>query len=240
MNPAARQLPLPGPNRTVPTDEDRDEMMRGTREFPPTSSGSAEDVAEIRVGYAIEGQPVGHIPEKGLDPSDLQLAQLVDKIGERLAFERSGVRLYDGIISKHTAYGSFEGGPTTAELNHMRDEELQHMHLLARVLFDLGGDPTAVTPSAGVAATASRGVADVIVDPRTTLLQSLEALIIAELSDNECWETLAELTEIAGFEDVAKEFREAHEEEQEHLESVRSWLAAGQGRAGAGSFDEAS
>ncbi len=233
MNPSVTQLAQAGPNRTVhDTDELQDEMMEGTREFPPTSEGTAADVAQVRIQYAGERVPIGHISGKGLDPEDAQLAQLVDKIGERLAFERTGVRLYDGILSKHAAYGSFEGGPTLAELQHIREEELEHMQLLARALFDMGGDPNAVTPSADIAATMSRGVADVIVDPRTTLLQSLEAVMVAELADNECWEALAELTEIAGFEETAKEFREAHSEEQEHLDSVRSWLAAGQGRSG--------
>jgi hypothetical protein len=41
----------------------------------------------------------------------------------------------------------------------------------------------------------------VIVDPRTTLLQSLEAVLIAELFDNACWETLVELAQQAGEND---------------------------------------
>jgi hypothetical protein len=48
--------------------------------------------------------------------------------------------------------------------------------MLKSIIERHGGDPTAVTPSMDLQATASRGVMQVIVDPRTTLLQSLEAI----------------------------------------------------------------
>ena len=38
----------------------------------------------------------------------------MDKIGERLAFERTGTRLYEALVSKHEAFGSFPGGPSGA------------------------------------------------------------------------------------------------------------------------------
>ena len=36
---------------------------------------------------------------------------LMDKLGERLAFEHAGARLYEALLSKHRAYGSFDGRP---------------------------------------------------------------------------------------------------------------------------------
>jgi hypothetical protein len=78
--------------------------------------------------------------------------------------------------------------------------------------------------------TASRGVGDVLVDPRTNLVESLEAIAMAELTDNECWETLAALARLAGQEDLAERCEEALSTELEHLEKVRGWLAAGQER----------
>jgi len=63
------------------------------------------------------------------------------------------------------------------------------------------------------------------------LLQSLEAILLAELADNECWETLTGLARLAGQEELAEQCEEALVTEQEHLEKVRSWLAAGQGRS---------
>lgn len=92
------------------------------------------------------------------------------------------------------------------------------------------GDPTELTPSASVQVTAWHGVGHVLVDSRTNLLQSLDAILMAELADNECWETLTGLAHLAGREEVAERCEAAWLTEQEHLEKVRSWLAAGQGR----------
>ena len=88
----------------------------------------------------------------------------------------------------------------------------------------LGGDPTAVTPSADIAAVASMGIPQVIADPRTTLKQSLEAILVAELVDNDCWNLLAALAEKLGHDALADEFREALVEEQDHLMRVRGWV----------------
>jgi ferritin-like metal-binding protein YciE len=68
------------------------------------------------------------------------------------------------------------------------------------------------------------------VDPRTTLLQSLEAILIAELADNACWEALIALAQQAGEDTLVQPFEQALVTEQEHLMKVRTWLAAGQGR----------
>jgi hypothetical protein len=159
----------------------------------------------------------------------------MDKLGERLAFERTGTRLYDALISKHEAFGSFTGGPSKADLAHIREQEFQHFTMLQAAIEQLGGDPTAVTPAANLSTTASQGIPQVIVDPRTTLLQSLEAVLIAELADHACWETLVELAQQAGEKNLGQQFAQARATEQEHLHKVRTWLAAGQGRQRKGS-----
>lgn len=200
------------------------EMMAAVEEFPPTSDGAAKAIAAVRVAYAQEGA----------DPARPALAKqtplLMDKLGERLAFERVGTRLYEALLSKHEAYGSYDGGPSSDDITQILEEELQHFRMLAEIITELGGDPTEVTPSANLQLTASRGVRDVLVDPRTNLVESLEAIVMAELTDNECWETLAGLARLAGQEDLAERCEEALATEQEHLEKVRGWLAAGQGR----------
>ena len=65
-----------------------------------------------------------------------------------------------------------------------------------------------------------------ISDPRTDLRQSLEAALIAELADNDCWQTLVALANGFGREDLAAQFTEALEQEQEHLSLVRGWLGS--------------
>lgn len=220
--PADRTKPA---NRTgIAAAPDRGaQMITAVEEFPPTSEGNALAVAAVRVQYA-QGSA-----DEGADLSQ-ETSLLLDKLGERIAFERTGTRLYEALLSKHDAYGSFEGGPSRDDITLILSEELQHFRMLVELVKALGADPTELTPSANVQLTASHGVGQVLVDPRTTLLQSLEAILLAELTDNECWETLTGLARLAGQEELAEQCEAALLTEQEHLEKVRSWLAAGQGR----------
>jgi hypothetical protein len=151
---------------------------------------------------------------------------LVDKIGERLAFERTGVRFYDTVLDKLDASPGFKGGPSRQELEHIRGEELEHACMLQETLEALGADPTAVTPSADLAAIEGSGLGTVLGDPRTTVGQCLHALLVAELADKDGWTLLCDLSEALGQSELTKRFRAAEEEEGEHLTMVRSWVAA--------------
>jgi hypothetical protein len=156
----------------------------------------------------------------------------LDKLGERLAFERTGVRLYDVALSKCEVYPTWEGGPRTTDLVEIRDDELEHFGLLQRCIEKLGADPTAMTPSADLAANLSKGVPLVLADPRTDLRQCMEGLLVAELTDNAGWEALIALARDAGQDEMATQFERALEEEQEHLARVKRWVrGAGQADA---------
>lgn len=147
---------------------------------------------------------------------------LLDKLGERLAFERTGTRLYDAFIDKCTAV-SDNGVVDMAQLRDFRDEEARHFALVEQCIVQLGGDPTAQTPCADLAAVESTGLMQAVTDPRTTVVQSLHAMLVAELADNAAWEDLVTLAEKLGETDMAAQFREADTREREHLESVRRW-----------------
>jgi rubrerythrin len=187
-------------------------------------------MASVRIAYSRNGEPVGSIPPP--DPEAAPSKALagapifLDKLGERLAFERSGVRLYDALLSKFDAFGTWKNGPARADLEEIRKDEFAHFMMLRQAMVDLGGDPTAVTPSADVHGVASQGLVAVLADPRTTLGQSLEAILVAELVDNDCWENLSDLATALGKEELAEKFQDALTEEREHLRRVRSWLGA--------------
>jgi hypothetical protein len=89
---------------------------------------------------------------------------------------------------------------------------------------ELGADPTAITPAADVIGVASSGLLQVVTDPRTTLPQSLDALLTAELTDNDGWQMLIELARIYGKEDLVTRFQIAKAAEEVHLAEVRRWL----------------
>jgi len=216
------------------------ELIQGAQSATPSATGTEQGLAEVRIAYAHEANPVGTLPPppslKGMAKTALQALKgqkptvLLDKLGERAAFERTGTRLYEGLISKFDAYGTWEGGPTRADLARIHREELAHFGLVVQAIERLGADPTVMTPSADIAAVASMGLVQVISDPRTSLRESLEAILIAELTDNDCWENLVKLTRAAGQDEIADAFAKALAEERVHLVNVRAWVAAGVGR----------
>lgn len=206
-------------------------MLAGVAEFGPTSRGSEENLAQVRIAYIKEARPAGSMPPlPGKRPSE-DLVAFLDKLGARLAFERGGVRLYEALLAKHRALGSFDGGPSRADLEQIRDEEHQHFTILRRAVESLGGDSTAITPSANIETTLAKGALAVVVDPRTRLYEALHGSLVAELADNESWDTLTHLARHSGFNDLAESFARALRQEEVHLEKVRRWLAAGEGRA---------
>lgn len=194
----------------------------------PSLEGDETTANRVRGHYIKESGPIGSMPHLKI-PSDAPpgidkdlMSFYLCKLGARLAFERTGVRLYEMLIAKLSTRGG-RSGPIK-ELIHIRNEELEHFELLQSILEKLSADPTAVTPEADVAGTASAGIVNVIADPRTSLEQCLEALLMAELADNDGWMILVEIAEKMGYEDEAWSFREAFDDEQEHLGKIRGWL----------------
>jgi hypothetical protein len=222
------------------------EMVEGTSLFMPLELSADEtEIARVREAYVKDAEPLGTIPPPpnaaGIAKVALEAikggrpTQFLDKLGERLAFERTGVRLWEAVISKYQALGGFSGGPDLGALEKIMMDEHQHFRLLTEVITNLGADPTVVTPSADLQATLAKGINEVLVDPRTTVVQCLEAIEVAELADNECWDTLIELARQNTKDGVLTSFVRAREEEARHLANLRSWLAAAQAREPAAS-----
>ncbi|HEX6414854.1 MAG TPA: ferritin Dps family protein, partial [Burkholderiales bacterium] len=131
-----------GMNRSgMLASEDGGEKMLENIKLTKPGSGDETDLAKIRMEYAKESDPVGTLPEP--QPEGVSRV-LMDKLGERLAFERSGTRLYDALMVKCAADKS--SGVPAKELKHIRDEEAMHFALVGAAIEELGGDPTAQTP----------------------------------------------------------------------------------------------
>jgi rubrerythrin len=148
---------------------------------------------------------------------------LLDKLGERLAFERTGTRLYDALLAKCDVMQGAPAGMTRDRVADIRRGEARHFLLLKDAIESLGGDPTAQTPSADVAGVESLGLVQVLNDPRTSLAQSLHALLTVELADRAGWETLIALAGEAGQDDLVAGFTLALEDEHRHLVLVQGW-----------------
>ncbi|HYD55405.1 MAG TPA: ferritin-like domain-containing protein [Burkholderiales bacterium] len=227
-----------GPNKTgiATSPKDIAKMLAGmdSKLAMPSSEGDERGMADIRTGYIETAEPVGSMPPpatlKGAAKSGAKMMMgerpqvLLDKLGERLAVERTATRLYDALIAKFRAHP--QDPVTDEELVHIRNEEAKHFALVGDCIEKLGGDPTAQTPCADVAGVEALGLMQVITDPKTTIAQSLHAILIAELTDNAAWEDLITLADKMGQTDMIPDFEQALAHEAEHLATVRSWLQA--------------
>ena len=200
------------------------QMLAVVDNVPVMATGSAFGDDGVRVDYA-KAVPAHERSYGSVPPPEPKL--LTNKLGERLAFERTGVRLYEILISKLDALGSFKGGPKREDLQALLNDEHCHFSLVHAAILELGGDPTMVTPAADLVGILASGVLKVMADPRTTLLESLEAVLVAELADTAGWNMLVAIARAAGKKKLAKAFEVAEQTEELHREKVQSWIAAG-------------
>jgi rubrerythrin len=225
-------------NRTgIMTNPDMSaELIRGAKKTIPSSSGNGKEATASRAEYSIKELPIGSSPiivnngenarQDELSANADRISVLLDKLGERLAFERQGTRLYEAFLQKlETAPAEHVNGPSSEDLRHICNEELEHFKVLQKAITEIGGDATIQTPSADVAGVLSHGVLQIVSDPRTTIPQTLQAMLTAELADNDGWQMLRELAGKLEYSDLEKECEKAFQEEQEHLEKVRRWLS---------------
>lgn len=204
-----------------------------TRPADP-ARGGPEAIAQFRAQFIEDASRVGSMPPPASGKGLLETAKgkltgkspelLMDKLGERAAYERTGVRLYEALINKVEVSDAAQQAGLLADLQHIRSEEFEHFEMLTHVIKDLGGDPTVQTPCADVSAMSAIGFMQVLTDPRTTVSQCLQAILAVELADHASWELLIELVQGAGHEDLVAPFSKALNAESEHTAMIRKWL----------------
>lgn len=214
---------------------DSKKMLEGAEKFFHTQ-GSIQSLKALKRERNDEAGSVGSVPIPGTPKGVFKATMkkmtgrhpetFINKLGERLAYERSGVRIYESFIEKCMSANN-EGREMISipidRVRQFRDEEAKHFHLLKECLESIGADPTAQTPDADVSGVASMGMMKVIADPRTSLSQCLETMLAIELTDNAAWELLIKLAEDMGMDDMARKFTIAREEEDIHLQEIRTW-----------------
>lgn len=211
------------------TEELLDDGSSGAEMTP----GDDQAMSLMRQEYIAAADPLGSVPTpatlKGAAKSGAKMLTgrrpqvFIDKLAERLAFERGGARLYDAVCAKAIAPTGDLNKVDAEELLEIRDAEARHALLIKECLETLGADPTAQTPCADLVGIESAGLLQAASDPRTTLAQTLHAALAAELIDNEGWESLILMAKEMGHDDMARRFEQALKEERVHLTKVRQW-----------------
>ena len=146
--------------------------------------------------------------------------KLIDLLSERLAFERTSVKLYDAIIEKLEMSNDERALAIIDELRVQRDQEQEHAEWLAEEIRALGGDPRVTTQLAELALRESKGIEEVILDGDDQLPHLLHGLLAAELTDNAGWDLLLALADEAGDREAKRQFKKRMHEEQDHLAFV--------------------
>lgn len=225
-----------GTNRTGMKSSPRDAgaLLEVSEPVPEPLPATATPFAAMKMDYGREAEALGSVPPPASLRGALTSARdmitgkrpqvVFDKIAERLAFERSGVRLYEALILKHQVDDTAAAAVPLEQLQEFHDQELDHFRMLVEAMEQLGGDPTAQTPCATVAGMQAMGLVQVVNEPRTTFAQSLQAILIAELADVDGWRMLIDVVTSAGHRDLAERFERAAQEEDRHLAHVRQWL----------------
>ncbi len=210
---------------------------KAMQEIDPSMTGidGSDDaaLAEMRNDYIANADTLGSIPLPGTITGVVSMTMqalkgdspqiLLDKLGERLAFERTGTRLYDALITKCEVLLDGDISMTIDDLEQIRADEARHFMLISDAIASLGGDPTSQTPSADLAGVESMGLVQVLNDPRTSIAQSLHAIMTAELSDKAGWETLVALADEHELTEMVDDFTNALNQEREHLALVQTW-----------------
>ncbi len=227
-----------GGNRTgiSLSPQDTREMIEGAEQYSPEAGDGNAAFAEIGEQYIRPDASVGSMPVPGSIKGNIKAMAnklagrnaevFLNKLGERLAYERSGVRLYESFIRKCEALNGSMTSLPMDELWEIRNEEEEHFMLIQECIETLGADPTAQTPDANVSGVASEGIMKVLTDPRTSISQCLEALLTIELTDNAAWELLILLSQDMKLDDMTARFQEALSHEMSHAERVRAWYTA--------------
>src|SRR5512138_388119 len=199
-----------GRNRTgLQTSPELSKEMNDVVQPVAAATADASPLNEVRLLYIREADPLGEQPQL-----------FVDKLAERLAYERSGTRLYDAVIAKFAANAGELPDASLQEVVEIRNEEASHAALIRTCLAQLGADPTAQTPSADLIGVATAGFLQAASDPRTTLAQTLQVALAAELVDVASWGMLIQIAEQNGQDDMAERLRKALRHETEHVAKV--------------------
>ena len=212
---------------------DSKKTIQGAQELTNPTPGDGSAITENRITYIRESNSIGTISLPTSLKGVSEIIQetfisgnyaLMDKLGERLAFERTGTRLYEALLSKYHSCEHKDRLPELARIEQFYLEELNHYQIVADAIENLGGDPTSLTPAADIMSTATAGWPQVTTDPRTSFLHSLEIILQAELVDNAGWELLIEISERSGKGDLAIQFQQLLDEEAFHLITVKQWV----------------
>jgi len=115
--------------------------------------------------------------------AEKNVGRVIDLLNERLAFERTGVKLYDRMLLRMRLSADREIKRMVDRMQRFRDEEREHEEWLEDQIRNLHGDDHMPTDKSVLVLTETQGIERVVQrDPR--LQHDFHALLTAELADS--------------------------------------------------------
>ena len=148
------------------------------------------------------------------------VGRVIDLLNERLAFERTGVRIYDRMLLRMRLSEDRDVQRMVDRMQRYRDQEREHEEWLEDQIRGLRADDHVPTEKSVLVLAETQGIERVVHrDPR--LDHDFHALLAAELADTAGWDLLVRIAHEFGDREATREFRQRHREEQEHVLFVR-------------------
>lgn len=187
----------------------------GRYSMPPLDPDTGKAIWEVDMDYVGEVSEVEH---RQLQAS-LNEAMFRRKLAERLSFARRNVENLKALIGKCRE----SADPTRFErLERLLRDEERHVAMLLACCEEEGADDDCATSEHYVAVLVG-GVAQIMNSSRATLESCFQAVLAAELLDNEGWDLLTKLASITGRDHLAEKFESASDDEFERLQHLRRW-----------------
>lgn len=145
---------------------------------------------------------------------------LLEKLGEKLGYERAFLRLYESFVHKKSLYAKRYLHAKSYEqkiFENFAAMKAAHCEILQTALIGLGGNPDHIVPSEDLAAIARLGIVTVFIHPHAKLKNLFHAVRIVELTGKSTTLFLIRLAYAAGAEDLANHMEILLEECEEIL-----------------------
>ena len=149
--------------------------------------------------------------------------KVIDLLNERLAFERSGVKLYDTLLRRLRAAEDPALKSLLGQVKEYREEEKEHEEWLEEQIRALGGDAHSPTEHSVLVQAEAEGV-ERVMRRDESIPHDFHALLTAELADNAGWDLLVQIADEFGDSEAKKEFSKRLQEEEKHLLFVRNTM----------------
>lgn len=183
---------------------------------------------------AVYVPPDRQVPDAGsmtaLADAGVNAPFVADLLSACLAHERCGVHLYRSVA------GRTGDAELRAYYEHFGDETRDHVERLENLIVAAGGDPQYVSPPARATEMAAAAVLESTfllegsLDPVTTELAMLEAVVLAEAKDRGNWLLLEQLASQMSVDDLRRRFETVAAgvlaQEEEHYRWAREMREA--------------